>query len=253
MALKHKCRRFSPILGAICKLLISLSVMGVSANSLPPLVLGVEDSWPPYSDKRGNGISKEIIVAALGAVGQPVSFVVLPYARVLRDVESGFIDGGFNVTRQASTSERFIFGEVAILKARGSFFYPPDSPLEISNHADIKDSARIGLILGYEYGNAYEQHRHRFREFKVGQQSQIVRMLMARRLDLAIMFDEVAKQTLMDMGLASDSITQGAENHLSEIYVVFSRRNPLSGQYAEKLDQGLNIIKASGQYADIIH
>ncbi len=220
---------------------------------MPPLVLGVEDSWPPYSNKQGEGISKQIVIAAFSAVGQPVRFVVLPYARVLRDVESGNLDGGFNVTRQASTVERFVFGDTPILQAQASFYYAPASPLQLESHSDIADGSRVGMILGYEYGDAYEKHRHRFKEIRVGQQSQIVRMLIAGRLDLAIMFDEVARQTLLDMELPPNAISRGGLNHRSDIYVVFSKKNPFSSKHAQKLDQAMKIIKASGQYADIIN
>ncbi len=236
----------------VCSLACASSV-SLADEQMPPLVLGVEDSWPPYSNKQGEGVSKQIVIAAFSAVGQEVHFVVLPYARVLRDVESGNLDGGFNVTRQASTVERFVFGETPILQAQASFYYSPASPLQLESHSVIADGSRVGMILGYEYGDAYEKHRHRFKEIRVGQQSQIVRMLIAGRLDLAIMFDEVARQTLLDMELPHNAISKGGLNHRSDIYVVFSKNNPFSSKHAQKLDQGMKIIKASGQYADIIN
>ena len=220
--------------------------------ALPPITLGVEDSWPPYSNSYGEGLSKRIVVAAFNAMDQTVSFVVHPYARVLRDVESGILDGGFNVTRQKSTQERFIFGEEPLLQARASFYYPSNNQFALGPQEGIADGARVGLIIDYEYGDTYDARRHKYHEVRVGQQSQIVRMLVAGRLDVAIMFDRVARSTMETMGMAQDSIKRGALNHSSDIYLVFSKKNPLAEDYARQFDRGLKIIKASGEYADIL-
>ena len=46
-------------------------------------MLAVEDSWPPYSDENGNGISKNIVQKALDNAGYSVEFITVPYARAL--------------------------------------------------------------------------------------------------------------------------------------------------------------------------
>jgi polar amino acid transport system substrate-binding protein len=40
---------------------------------------------------------------------------------------------------------------------------------------------------------------------------------------MAIIFDEVAKDTMTNMGLKHSSIKQGQINHQSDIYVAFSK------------------------------
>lgn len=245
------------LLSVLCVVTLSAAAASGAAGpaaepALPPLTLGVEDSWPPYSNRQGDGLSKRIVVAAFTAVDQQVSFVVHPYARVLRDVESGILDGGFNVTRQKSTEKRFVFGREPILQARASFYYPLPHQFLGGPQERIAKGSRVGLIIDYEYGDTYDALRHSYREIRVGQQSQIVRMLVAGRLDVAIMFDRVAESTLEKMGLPQDVIIRGAENHSSDIYLVFSKQNSLAENYAKKFDRGLKIIKASGDYADIL-
>jgi len=51
-------------------------------------------------------------------------------------------------------------------------------------------------------------------------------MLLANRLEMAVMFDQVAAYTLKGMGLDADVLRQGFVNHRSAIYVVFSRKRP---------------------------
>ena len=216
------------------------------------IILAVEDSWPPYADSEGQGLSTSIVRHALGTVGISASFRVCPYARVLFEVEKGIVDGGYNVTRQSSTEAKYLFGQTPILVAPASFYYRPDNIGNYHSLDEIPDGTRIGLIIDYEYGEEYEKQRARFQEVRLSSQSQIIQMLMLGRVDTVIMFDEVAKYTLTQMGLAPDTLVKGFTNHQSDIYVAFSRRNPEAEKLAASLDKGIQAIKANGVYEKIM-
>ncbi|WP_216097219.1 substrate-binding periplasmic protein [Pseudomaricurvus albidus] len=219
-------------------------------NSSPNSVihLGVEDGWPPYANERGQGLSTDIIKAAFAVMGQEVTISVMPYARVLRDVEAGHLDGGYNVTRQTSTEKRFIFGQFPILTASASFYYAADRPKVYQTARDIPSEARVASIIDYEYGNTYESQRERFNEVSVARQQQVIRMLLAHRVDVGVMFDRVVEHTLAEMNLPADILTRGAVNHTSDIYVAFSLKSPEAKKYAALLDQGLLKIRENGVY-----
>lgn len=215
----------------------------------------VENSWPPYADQNGMGFSRSIVQHALAAVCLNSRFEVMPYARVLREVESGSVIAGFNVTRQSSTDERFIFGQTPILKADASFFTlkAPESPLQ--RLAQVPDNTRVGVIIDYEYGDQYEAHRHRFIEMRLDSQEKIVQLLQLGRIDAAIMFDEVAATTLDGLGLERSTLFNNFKNHTSDIYVAFTYKHAdLQGvvfPLVEALERGLKIIKDEGVYAKI--
>lgn len=62
----------------------SLAVISHAENDrLNSVVLAVEDSWPPYSDADGQGISTNILKQAFSSVGIKLISKVYPYARVL--------------------------------------------------------------------------------------------------------------------------------------------------------------------------
>ena len=88
--------------------------------------LAAENSWPPFSNETGEGISKDIIQRAFYHVGVEVEFIVVPYARALRMAQLGKVDGAFNVTKQKSTTDKFAFGKVPILQVKASFFILKD-------------------------------------------------------------------------------------------------------------------------------
>lgn len=238
----------------LCTLFLcaTMTLVARADDNAAPIVLGVENSWPPYADAMGQGISTDIVRAAFAAVNQPVEIRVRPYARVLREVSAGLLSGGYNVTRQSTTEQRFVFGKSPLLMASASVYYAPDHVADYQSHSQWPDNLRIGVIIGYEYGDAYERHRHRFKEYRVNHQQQLVRMLLAGRIDIAILFDRVAQYTLAEMGLSEDQLVRGMDNHFSDIYVVFSREDPNALRNADLLDAGLKRIKDQGAYADII-
>jgi polar amino acid transport system substrate-binding protein len=218
------------------------------------VVLAVEDSWPPYADDHGQGISTNILEQAFASVGIKLIVKISPYARVLNEVEKGILVGGYNVTRQASTEEQFLFGEQAILLAPASFYFSNDNhqARQYKSIADIPDGTTIGLIIDYEYGDEFEKNKHRFKQVRVSKQEQIINMLRLGRIDGAIMFDAVAKYTLKSMDLAEASLQKGPLNHTSHIYVAFSRSHNKAQYFADKLDQGLTNLKESGQYQQLL-
>lgn len=77
-------------------------------------------------------------------------------------------------------------------------------------------------------------------------------MLRLGRIDSAILFDAVAKHTLKAMSLTESSIRKGPLNHVSDIYVAFSRSHKQAQYFADKLDQGLLLIKKQGDYDSLL-
>lgn len=231
-----------------CLLACLPTLATISAAERETIIIGAENSWPPFSDKNGKGISYNLVAAALAKVGQEFSIEVFPYARALLSTEKGYVDACWNVTRQPSTETIFHFGAEPLLYAKASYFFPKGQKLNFTDPSNIPNGLNIGVINDYEYGHEYSSNKHRFNEVPVDSQEQIINMLLANRIDVAIMFDEVASYHLQQMGLAEDAITKGAINHISDIYVAFSKQNPEHRKLATKLDQGLRLIKDSGEY-----
>jgi len=241
-----------------CIFLVLLTVLAATSHAegsrLSSVVLAVEDSWPPYANSAGQGISTQIVQQAFAAVGIKLMVKVSPYARVLDQVEKGIFVGGYNVTRQGSTEKKFLFGQQALLQASASFYFSNDNKAaqRYQNIADIPAGTSVGVIIDYEYGDLFEQHKNRFKEVKVSSQEQVINMLRLGRIDSAILFDAVAKHTLKAMSLTESSIRKGPLNHVSDIYVAFSRMHKHGHYFSDKLDQGLVLIKKSGQYDDLL-
>ncbi|XQW83640.1 substrate-binding periplasmic protein [Thalassotalea piscium] len=223
---------------------IFLFMLSKSCFSGELIQLAVESSWPPYSNEKGSGISNDIVKKAFASVDIDVEFIVVPYARALYMAETGKVDGVFNVTKQKSTLEKFNFGEVPILQASASFYFHQSSSMNPLSADDIPTGSSVAVIIGYEYGDTYEKNKVRFNEVRVSNQEQIIQLLQKQRVDLAIMFDEVANYTFAEMGKKPDKIKRGHINHISQIYVAFSKKKKLD-RIIKLFDKGLLNIKSS--------
>jgi polar amino acid transport system substrate-binding protein len=112
------------------------------------ITLAAEDSWPPFADEVGNGISHNLIRQAFKQVDVDVSTIVVPYTRGLIMTERGSVDGVFNVTKEQSTINRFIFGNEPLFTVTASFFFAKEHPTIADNKWQIPIKSTIGIVSG---------------------------------------------------------------------------------------------------------
>jgi polar amino acid transport system substrate-binding protein len=247
-----------PIFTAFCCLsLLTLSGASLAEHSsqaqVNSIILAAEDSWPPFADQFGKGISHQLVKSAFSQVGIRVETLVVPYSRGLRMTERGNVNGVFNVTKEISTQDKFIFGKQALFQASASFYQHKSHPIKAKSKYELAPKAVIGVIKGYEYGDEFPQlvKQKGWVLFIANNQMQLINMLLVNRIDLAVMFDAVAKEQLTQMGV-NEEVLPIFNNHQSDIYVAFSKHLPDSALLAKKLDEGLIKLKSQGQYAKLL-
>ena len=234
--------------------IIVLSIIALynflSVGIADTIVIGAEDSWPPYSRADGTGISNTIVQEAYNAVGIDVHFRVAPYARLLREVKQGALLGLFNVSREQSTEESYSFGEERLFQAKTFYYHNIRRPLKAKNLSELDNHERVGLILGYEYGSKILDNT-RVVITRVSHQKSLIRMLIYNRIDTAIMFEAIANETFPNVN-GSEIIEKAFEGEHSNIYVAFSPKFPNMKYYRDKLDEGLRILKSKGRIKELL-
>jgi polar amino acid transport system substrate-binding protein len=213
--------------------------------------IAAEDNWPPFSDHQGLGLSEQLVKAAFATQGYQITTVVVPYARALHSTRQGDTDACWNVTRQRNTEQEFTLHKIPLFTADSSFYYY-QKPQPYLSVAQIPDGAVVGVILGYEYGDLYEQHKQRFKLVEVSTHAQLIGLLNTNKLDLAIFFDDVLRYYLQQEGSKANNIQRGKLNYRSEIYLAFSKENPQSSKRATALDAGIAALKKSGVYQQML-
>lgn len=228
------------------------------------ITLGMEDGWGSYARADGTGMSPEIIKAAYDAVGIEVKFNVEPYARIVEEIDSGALLGGFNVAKQPSTEERFLFGKEPLFIAEAHFYvkkgntiYKKGTKTPAEKPEDIGSKERVGLINGYEYGDAVEKNPDIVIS-KVNTQKQNLDKMLAPdpRVDAVVYFDNEAnilfKEEIAAGRMKDGDVVPVVPSTPSIIYVAFSKKDAKSAHFAERLDAGLKIIHDNGTYKKIV-
>jgi polar amino acid transport system substrate-binding protein len=228
----------------------ALLLLFVMTSAAHALTLAVEDAWEPYANPDGTGMSTDIVRAAFKSVGIEATFETIPYARLLQEVQAGKYVGGFNVAREPSREDAFLWGREMLFLARAHYYHCRPRLLEASGATELQNGEKVGVILGYEYGELFHKN-NRISKVWGKRHDQILRMLQAGRVDMVILFEKTANLFLNELKL-QEEVFAAFPSEPSRIYVAFSRQHPEAGHYLDKLDEGLARIKASGEYQAIL-
>lgn len=238
----------------ICSMALAKESNAIPVKSQPQaIILAAEDSWPPFANQFGQGISHRLIQAAFKQSQIEVNSLVVPYSRASMMAEKGAVDGVFNVTREHSTEQRFIFGNTPLFIATASFYQKKQKPILANNKWALPKGTVIGVIKSYEYGDEFPTlvKQQQLNIVTVANQQQLINLLLIGRIDAALMFDLVAKENLKKMGV-DDEIIPAFTNNSSDIFLAFSKENPQAQALASQLDAGLSQLKDTGQYEKLL-
>ena len=216
-----------------------------------PVRIAAEDNWPPFSDENGKGLSTQLVSAAFARSGYRIETITVPYARALHYTAQGKTEACWNVTRQTNTERDYLLHQQPLFQAASSFYFHGVAK-NYRSVAEIPDGTVVGVILGYEYGDLFEQHKKRFQLVEVSTHPQLIALLQHDKVQLAIFFDDVLAYYLAQPALRDIRLQKGQLNHISDIYVAFSRVSPRSQQLADALDAGLTELQRNGDYQRIL-
>ncbi len=233
-------------------ILILCCVLGPAPASLAEtIILGAENDWIPYSNEDGTGMSNEIVRAAYLAVGVQVSFQVGPYNRLLKSVRDGALLGVFNVPKESSNEDLYLFGKTPLFTAVSAYYQNRDHPLGATKKEDLIHGEKVGVVFDYGYGDFFAKN-DRIQKIEVRSDLLNLRKLAKGRIDATILYEKTARKLIEENGLG-DKIEKAFESESAEIYVAFSKTHPKARHYADKLEEGLAAIKASGEYQKILN
>jgi polar amino acid transport system substrate-binding protein len=215
--------------------------------------IGAEDDWRPYSYVSGRepvGFAVDIVKAAWAAAGVTLELVPLPYARCMRMVDNGDLDGCFDTLRDARTEAQYRWHRQPLFKARIAIYGRTVGPNAPVIGPDDLLGQRIGVTNGYDYGAKFDGDSRMVRDVAVSDLASL-RKLVAGRVDYALVYDRVADRIAdLHPELAPLFMQRGV---LMEplLYLSFNRKGDALKPLIAKFDRGLEQIRKSGEYARI--
>lgn len=215
-------------------------------------ITAAQDPWAPFvqKDNVNPGVSVEIITEAFKTQGHTVDFKIMPWTRALNEVKSGKVDvlvaTWFTSERTAflKYSEPYLENSLKFIKRKGDGFE--------YNGMDSLSGKTVGIIRNYGYGDEFLNATN-FNKPEANDLVANAKKLMAKRIDLTLEDELVAKSTLSGAGMnvADFEFTANALS-VNPLHVTSGLANPNNGQYIEAFNKGLAEIKANGTFDKIL-
>jgi polar amino acid transport system substrate-binding protein len=234
-------------------LLAAACLVSVPLSGQSKLLTAVADAWPPFIDQNrpGQGLSMEIIQAALGSQGYGVSLQTMPWARAMQAVINGeadmLPDAWLTPERTANLlfSEAYATNSIVFIKRKGD-------PFEYAG-LDSLAGKTVGTVRGYGYNAAFLAAGG-FTRLPSYDLVTNVRRLLAGNLDLALEDRAVAVNLLRE---ADPKLLDGIEftrNPLSinGMHIAVGRKNPRAAEIITAFNRGLAILRADGRLAAML-
>lgn len=228
-----------------------------AAQALAPsgLVM-VTEVWPPFrmNDERSAsgfaGIDIDLTTALAERLGVPIDIRRVPWARALEMMRNGQAD---LITGIAYTDERAAFlryAPTSYASVRPMFLARKGQGGQIGSYDDL-----MGKSIGMSTNSAYFPRFNADAELnKVGLSTelQILQMLAAGRIDLAIGTDPNLSYDLARLGL-KDALepTAWQPDYRTELYVAVSAHSPAAALVG-RIDEAIKAMLADGTVEGIL-
>ncbi|MDX1453661.1 MAG: transporter substrate-binding domain-containing protein [Oleiphilaceae bacterium] len=247
---------------ALVKISLVLSLLGFSVLSQAECSLETTwEPWEPYqyqTDGQITGLDVDLVRAIMAQAGCDVNFNKRPWARALKEVESGSIHvvsgASINDERRqyANFSEPYRDETMVLMVRKGeSGNYALKALTDI-----ISGDFRLGVVRDYYYGEQHKQNmlnaEYKKRVSVVNTDTANLKKLVSGRVD-GILIDRytgpfLAKQEGLGGKLEVHPLSVNSDN----IYLMFSKKS-VDAATIDKVNAALAAIKANGTYDKIVN
>ncbi|WP_415898839.1 substrate-binding periplasmic protein [Neptuniibacter sp. QD48_11] len=232
-------------------------------------------NWPPYiSDEScSKGWAFDLAISVLTSRGYKVTIKFLPWSRAVMTVESGWADilypeyfiedsapsDHFKNTFRKSLvvlSNPFPGGNISLMKRRGE-------PKLFFGDLQHLSGTKIGVVRGYQNSPEFDAMMDEglFEVFEANNDLQLVKLLLAKRVDLILGDPKVFRYSVATSNLPFH-IKQQANEVMEEIvpavsynplHFAVSRQNTNWEQLLKDINEGLNELQANGELEHLIN
>lgn len=231
--------------------LVLLSALAAGAEGKK--VTAAADPWPPFVDPDNptQGISLEIIRAALGTQGYEVEMQFIPWARAEAGVKEGEIDILPDTWMTEKRKEYLLYSEpyaandVKFVKKKGD-------PFEYEGLESLTGKT-VGIVRGYGYGDEFLNATN-FKREEANEPITNVKKLVLGRFDLTLEDQIVLSNLLKKKEPKLLEEVEFTKNALSSqtLSVTCGLKNPRCNEIIGAFNKGLAEIRANGKYDEIM-
>ena len=132
--------------------------MTASVVCADTLVLAAADTWPTayLVDGRPTGMLVDLVTEAYRRAGHSVEVKLMPWARCLKDAETGEVDGVFSSFKLPERERFLAFSKEALTIQVIVFFARRESNQRFDGDLAALRDVKIGVITGTSYGDKFD-------------------------------------------------------------------------------------------------
>lgn len=212
--------------------------------------IACDDNFAPYNFFEGKaliGIDVELVTALVLQAGAEPRFEAMAWNRVRDKLERGQVDAAFQFVGLPERFEKYhMVGPYRT--GRTVFAIQRNTAASFDRYDDLQRYI-IGLVNGFSYGVPFDTDPSLRKDSTAGDNRQLLRMLSAGRVTLAI-GDERTLLHIIRKEQLQDQITflPRAFNEI-ERYIAVPRNRP---QIAARLEKALSDLQVNGRLAEIL-
>jgi len=237
----------------------SLELPHASASDASPVVLRLANGErPPYTAQHlpAHGCDSQVVSEIFAQEGVKVEYEFLPWARSLLLSQNGMVDGTLEWADTPEHRRTHFVSKDPLSRQQWVFFHRKDKPVDWESLDDLPPRI-IGLTIGYVYSDAFiglqKQRPTMFHE-AAGDLLNFKKLLTGR-IDLFPMERAVGRHLIANSFSAEEQAELTAHpKPLSEFspHLLLSRALRENKQRMQLFDQGMQRLKASGRYREIM-
>jgi polar amino acid transport system substrate-binding protein len=238
---------------------ILLLALGLSALAQGAAVAFSLGEWPPYVGESlpGKGMAAELVGAACAASGLRAEYAFYPWRRAEDNVRLGASFGTFPYKELPERTANYVFSATLFSSSFALASLAASARTAAFRYSSIADlkGLRVGITAGTDA--LLIPLRQAGIEVEEAQDPELsIRKLELGRIDVYIDDKAVMHQALLSTvgrpRLGEFRIEERAFGERSDFKVMVSRRYPGATEILARLNEGLGLIRKSGEYARIL-
>lgn len=217
------------------------------------------DAWFPYNGKPGaprEGYMIDLARAIAARNGHVIDYKQLTWEEALEQTRKGQIDCVVGASREDAADFAFPTREWG---RSGDTFFTLAEDAEPRITLDNLPTRRLAVIDGYAYADELQHYVEAAPLDKLvtvsGSRDPLtlaLMMLVTHRVDVVAEDRAVGLERINALGMSSRIVVAGHTTDEDPIYIACTPARPEGAAYAKMFDEGLRVLRASGELARVL-
>ncbi|MDC0255517.1 transporter substrate-binding domain-containing protein [Bacteriovoracales bacterium] len=206
----------------------------------------------PGKDTRSlQGIAWDIVRESFHSQGYTIKLHVYPWARALKQMKQGKVDGLFPTTKTVARSKFFYFSKNATNSYSTCFYTKAKTQFKFLGLSSLKGKT-VGVIRGFSYGNKFDTYKKNLKVRPSRGDRESFLMLEKNRIDVYVGYDIVADYFLKKTNQLG-KFKRHAPIDFNYEFLATNLDNQKKIQKIKDFDKGVEVIKKNGAFQKILN